>query len=189
MELFNTDFHQKGFQILDGSQFVESLYIPSLPENVVPHLDVIKIKFQNGKNPVVETKMTDCEYEIPKMEIDLLGASLYDIHVQLEKLVENASINRRRFWFGTNPDAYDWHNDLHWHQSERKDPSFFFLLYLSTPKYEDGAIRFRNGEEEWRFLPKSGLMFLVNCKESRFEHCVEKGRSYRAAASFDFVWK
>lgn len=157
----NTDFYEKGFQIFDGSKYLEYIDIHS-----------IEWEYEGGINN---------DYH-PKNNKDFYETILYHIHMDISEtfVPEPHGVNKRRLWRGVNKDATVWHNDL------REGPNCFFLLYFSDMRqYNEGAVWFRNGEKEWRIVPYPGLLVAVNC-EKQFEHKAESTNKERIIASFAF---
>jgi hypothetical protein len=138
----------------------------------------------------IDTSTIEWEYEggvnndyHPKCNKDFYDTILWTIHNDISetylKDVEH-TIDKRRLWLGVNYDATSWHNDL------AEGPNCFFLLYFSDMRlYNEGAVWFRNEENEWRILPYPGLLVAVNC-ETKFQHRAEQTNKERVIASFAF---
>lgn len=166
MDLTNRmhEYFTNGFQVFDG------------------------IEYHRQLEPLFET--TEWEYEggaendyHPSTNKELFSAIMYNIHTQIaDKFVEpnflSYSIDKRRIWEGVNRDATQWHND------GAEGPTCFFLLYHSTMK-DDGAIHFRNANQDWTFYPTPGMMIAVN-SDNGFLHRADKSLQQRIISGYCF---
>jgi hypothetical protein len=158
--MLNDDFYTKGFQIFDGTKYIE-------------YIDTTSIvwEYEGGANN---------DYH-PANNKDLINSCLLSMHYEiLNDIVPNAIIEKRRLWEGVNIEATHWHNDY------KEGPNCFFLLYFTDmDNSTKGAVYFRNTIEEHKIYPKKGMLVAVNCLNN-FEHKAELANCTRIVASFYF---
>jgi hypothetical protein len=169
---FKAELFTNGHVVLDGSSFIG-------------FFDIANINFKTRE-------YTANKENLPDQNDNLIEKGLSIIHHEiarefLEPYVEHYSFSSRPMWESSPGHHKLWHSD-----AAEKDQLFFLLYFTDQVATNDGALRIKVSNKEYRYLPFPGLMIAMENTQTDWMHMVESASSKRVVASLgfrDIIWK